>query len=468
MCAERSRLLKQGRKCLGREEFIRRAVEAHGYRYDYSKVTYTNKDTKTCIICRIHGEFWQGPGNHVHGSGCPKCGRESFRKKLALTSTGFIDRARVIHGDKYEYSKVLYTNNTTKVCIVCKEHGEFWQAPSDHLTKRGCRECSRISSANLRRSSRISFIAKAIKKHGDNYDYSKVIYVDSKKKVCIICNKHGDFWQTPNMHLRGEGCMKCGRDKTIEYHVFSTEEFVSKAVSVHGDRYDYSKVDYSNNYGKVCIICSIHGDFWQIPSVHTSGGGCYRCGKKVTGDKLRSNTKEFVDKARHIHFISNYDYSKVKYSNNNVKVCIICNRHGEFWQKPNYHLLGNGCPSCSSSRGELSIIKWFAENKIEYNRQHWYLDLRGFRKRPLRFDFYIPTNNLLIEFDGEQHTRPVRFKDMTQEKAVLSFKRIQHNDVLKNKYCEDNGIPLLRISYKDFKRIPEILSDAILRYRKAA
>ena len=468
MCTECSKIIQHSRKRLSKEEFVRKAVEVHGDRYDYSEVNYLNRATKICIICRIHGEFWQGPGDHMKGSGCPACGVESFRKKLTKTSTYFIDRARIIHGDKYDYSKVLYTNSTTKVCIICKEHGEFWQAPYSHLARCGCRECGKISSANFKRFSKKAFIVKAIKKHGDNYDYSKVVYVGSNKKVCIICSRHGEFWQTPNMHLSGRGCTKCGIDKVRECHAFSISDFISKAISVHGDRYDYSEVDYSNNRINVCIVCGIHGKFWQAPKVHLSGGGCYKCGKKVLGDKLRSDTEEFVSKAKRIHSLANYDYSKVKYINNHVKVCIVCNKHGEFWQVPNNHLIGEGCPFCNSSRGELSIIKWLVDNKIEYNRQQEYPDLKGFSRRLLRFDFYILGSNLLIEYDGEQHTRPVRFRGVTQERVTRNFKKLQHNDALKNKYCADNGIPLLRISYKDFKRIPEILSDAILRYRKAA
>ena len=115
-------------------------------------------------------------------------------------------------------------------------------------------------------SKTINFIEKAKAVHGDKYDYSKVEYVKAKEKVCIICQEHGEFWQTPNNHLRGEGCPFCYGSKKL-----TTEEFISKAKQIHGNKYDYSNVNYVNKYTKVCIICPEHGEFWQKPSNHLKG-----------------------------------------------------------------------------------------------------------------------------------------------------------------------------------------------------
>ena len=118
------------------------------------------------------------------------------------------------------------------------------------------------------------FIEKANNKHGDKYDYSKVEYKNAHTKVCIICKEHGEFWQTPSNHLAGHGCQKCKTDKVINHNKLSTEIFIEKCKKLHGDKYDYSKVNYINNYTKVCIICPKHGEFWQIPSDHLRGCGC--------------------------------------------------------------------------------------------------------------------------------------------------------------------------------------------------
>ena len=185
---------------LTQEEFIKRAREVHGDKYDYSKVEYVNANSKVCIICSEHGEFWQKPASHLLGCGCIECaGKKKYTKKI------FIEKAKKVHGDKYDYSKVEYANNKTKVCIICPEHGEFWQKPESHIVqKRGCPYCGGTAKLTLN-----DFIRKSDEIHKHKYDYSKVEYVNYETKVCIICPEHGEFWQTPHGHLNGQGCPYC-------------------------------------------------------------------------------------------------------------------------------------------------------------------------------------------------------------------------------------------------------------------
>ena len=129
------------------------------------------------------------------------------------------------------------------------------------------------------------FVQKAKKIHGGAYDYSKVIYVDTKTKVCIICPKHGDFQQTPNNHLQGQGCPKCADIANGDVKRMDKAEFIQKANIVHGGKYDYSKVKYINALTKVHISCPIHGTFYQRPANHLFGQGCRRCGYE-TNKKL--------------------------------------------------------------------------------------------------------------------------------------------------------------------------------------
>ena len=193
-----------------------------------------------------------------------------------LTTEEFIKRARKVHGDRYDYSKVVYVNASTKVCIICPEHGEFWQIPNSHLMGHGCCECS-----GLGRITQENFQEKAKKVHGDKYDYSKVEYIDSKTKVCIICPEHGEFWQTPKDHLSKRGCPKCGGN----YH-YTTEDFIKKAREIHGNKYDYSKVEYKGAHTKVCIICPEHGEFWQSPDNHYRWG-CKKCQESSLEKKMK-------------------------------------------------------------------------------------------------------------------------------------------------------------------------------------
>ena len=263
-----------------------------------------------------------------------------------ITTNEIIAKAKLVHGDKYDYSKVDYVKDYIKVCIICPEHGEFWQRPHAHLQGQGCPKCK----SKKQTCTTDEFIAKAKKIHGDKYDYSKVKYIDTKSKVCVVCPEHGEFWQTPSHHLSGCGCPKCANKNKGEYRRSSKKDFITKARKIHGDKYDYSKVDYVNNYTKICIICPEHGEFWQTPHNHLSGQGCPKCGV----EKQTSTKEEFIKKAKEIHG-DKYDYSKVDYSNAHTKVCIICPNHGEFWQTPNNHLRGHGCPKCK--RNKLSCAE---------------------------------------------------------------------------------------------------------------
>ena len=236
----------------------------------------------------------------------------------------------------------------------------------------------------------------------------------------------------------------------------TTENFVTRSIAKHGSRYDYSKVSYATSRTKVCIICPVHGEFFQTPDNHLAGEGCILCGFLRTSDQCRHTTGIFVKKANSVHENS-YDYSKVDYKNARTKVCIVCPIHGEFFQAPDKHLSGHQCPRCVGSKGEKAITKWLQKKGIPFHHHHPCHVLRVGGKRPLHFDFCTKHIKYLIEYDGEQHFNPVRFNNVSKEQAVEVFKKTQYHDSLKNQYCIENNIPLLRISYKEFDHIPEIL-----------
>ena len=134
------------------------------------------------------------------------------------------------------------------------------------------------------------WVERANKIHKGKYDYSKIIYKGSKEKVCIICPKHGEFWQEANSHLRGCKCPKCSYEEQCYKDV---NDFITKSNKIHNFKYDYSKVKYQNNNTKVCIICPEHGEFWQMPYLHTKCSGCPCCAKN---HKL--NREDFIEKAK--------------------------------------------------------------------------------------------------------------------------------------------------------------------------
>lgn len=187
---------------------------------------------------------------------------------MKLTTEEFIERAKLKHGDKYDYSKVAYVKSSSKVKIKCKEHGVFNQSPNHHLKGKGCILCAGV---NKRTTS--SFIKKSKQIHGDRYDYSLVNYKNSQSDVAIICSEHGVFYQMANSHVQGRGCSKCkNTNKRI-----STVEFVRLARVVHGDKYDYSMSSYTNSISKIKIICNKHGEFYQSPKCHLNSRGCPNC-----------------------------------------------------------------------------------------------------------------------------------------------------------------------------------------------
>ena len=419
-------------KCSGKyaptkEEWIASARKVHGDKYDYSTVEYVNNATKICIKCPKHGEFWQTPNAHLRGSGCTKCGIEKIRESLSLSKEDFIKKSREVHGDKYDYTKIKYVNSATKVCIICPEHGEFCQQPNNHLSGKGCPKCSGVYIPTTE-----EWITSARKVHGDRYDYSKVRYVNNITKVCIICPEHGEFLQKPNNHTQGQGCPKCGVEKNNENKTLTKEEFIKKANEKHGDKYNYSKVDYVNNSTKVMIICPKHGEFWQTPNSHTQGVGCPKCANESNGERCRSSKEDFIKKARKVHG-DKYDYSKVEYVNNHTKICIICPEHGEFWQKPNSHLSGQGCQKCNLSHLERSVMNYLNDVGIAYDYQkrfNW-LGLQS-------LDFYLPDYSVSIECQGRQHFFPVDY--FGGDKA---FKNTLERDKRKKALCEKHGVKLL-------------------------
>ena len=198
------------------------------------------------------------------------------------TTKQFIEEAKKLHGDKYDYSKVEYIDARNKVCIICPIHGEFWQTPDNHLHGQNCPKCiGRLITCK----DEFKEIAKNI--HGNKYDYSKVKYIDTKTKVCVICPKHGEFLVNPNHHIsQKQGCPKCaGKYKT-------TEEVIETFKSVHGDKYDYSKVNYKTMKDKVVITCPIHGDFEQSPDNHIHGKGCPSCNESQLEKYIRNILEE--------------------------------------------------------------------------------------------------------------------------------------------------------------------------------
>jgi hypothetical protein len=239
----------------------------------------------------------------------------------------------------------------------------------------------------------------------------------------------------------------------------TTHQWIEKARLTHGNKYDYSLVEYKNCMTKVKIICLKHGIFKQTPNNHDRGQTCKKCDIETIGDRFRSNIDKFIDKSNVIHNFK-YDYSLVSYIGNKIKVEIVCkNCNKSFYVRPDNHIHGSGCPRCRESSGENRIYEWLESNNIIYKRQKCFDNC--INKIKLRFDFYLPDFKLAIEYDGQQHFKSVRFGGCSAEDANENLKEQKIKDTMKNNYCSSNQIGLLRIPYWKFNSIEKILEKKI-------
>ena len=237
-----------------KEEFIEKSKAIHGNRYDYSRVNYKDNKTKVCIICPIHGEFWQRPNNHLSGQGCPYCGGTH-----KYTTEEFIKKAKEIHGDKYDYSKVKYSGWKNKVKIICPIHGEFEQIPFDHLRGHGCVKCMGDEISKNKTKPYTLFVEEALKKHNSKYTYDITTYVNRSVKMKINCPIHGEFWQTPHNHLSGQGCPYCNDsilEKEVEKILLENKiNYINKCTSSKLKWLERQHLDFYLPDYKIAIEC---------------------------------------------------------------------------------------------------------------------------------------------------------------------------------------------------------------------
>ena len=268
------------------------------------------------------------------------------------------------------------------------------------------------------------FINKANKIHNYKYDYTDSKYVNNYTKLVIKCKEHGAFEQRPVDHFKGQGCPCCGGNK-----ILNTDEFINRSNKIHEYKYDYSKVKYVNTHTKVCIICKIHGEFYQESKLHMKGFGCPWCSKK------KMDTETFIEKSKKVHG-DTYDYDKTIYVRNKDKVCITCKKHGYFYQNASHHMNGCGCPICKESNLEKEIRKELEINNLKYIPQY---NTNWLGKQSL--DFYLPDYNIAIECQGIQHFKPIDYFG-----GIQRFNKTSKMDKIKKKLCNKNNIKLFYYS----------------------
>lgn len=337
-----------------------------------------------------------------------------------------------MHNKKYDYSKVEYKGTNKKVAIVCPIHGEFSQLPKVHRKGQGCPKCDKSYKLDTK-----SFIRKAVERHGNTYDYSLVNYKLSTDKVTIICKEHGSFSIKASSHLMGQGCPVCSKRKRYSY-----EEIVDRFRKIHGEKYDYSLVDFKSMHTKVKIICREHGIFEQSPNDHAKGCGCPNCGEFCRIAKKIIPFSRVLKQFREVHG-DRYNYREDTYISKKHKMTMICPIHGDFEQSVNNHLQGKGCPQCSISKLEQRVKIILESMNIDFIYQFRFSDDANMRKTP--YDFGIMKDNqviALIECQGIQHYEAVKY--FGGEKQLLKQREI---DKFKKDYCNKKLLTLLEIPY---------------------
>lgn len=263
-----------------RANFISKAVAIYGDSYDYSSIDFIDSKTPIGLRCGLHGEFTVRPANHLNGQHCRKCKQSANAllnaKRVALR---FAEKARRVHGDRFDYSRAYETDDAGRALIICPIHGEFWQLKSNHLSGRGCRLCS-----NEARTTTVSeFIARSREAHGDTFDYSRVLqFASTRDQVEIICRVHGSFLQIARDHMRGVACQRCSIEKTK----VTFEEFLERARAAHGDRYGYLEESWRIDPQFVTVICPEHGPYQQNWQNHCIGMGCSKCKSFVSKPEI--------------------------------------------------------------------------------------------------------------------------------------------------------------------------------------
>jgi very-short-patch-repair endonuclease len=333
----------------------------------------------------------------------------------------FLDKARSVHGDKYDYSEIYYTRVTNPVTIRCAEHGLFTQRADSHLRGQGCKPCgfrsisiskkgvshsqfikkppkipySKTAPRINRRHTTEWFIAKAKKFHGDKYDYSETVYVKNSQTCKIICPQHGAFDQLPIVHVRG-GCLHCGILKRAKAKTKDTELFLKKSQEVHGDKFDYSQSVYTGTNDLITIGCKIHGLFTQLAGAHMAGRGCKQC-----GNNTKTTLGAFITLATEVHGVK-FKYDSVQYQSAHKVVEIECLKHGIFKQTPHNHLAGKGCAKCQHfiSKPEIAFLDLIGIPEED----------RQFKIGKYKCDGYDRKTNTVYELDGDYyHGNPARY-----------------------------------------------------------
>lgn len=313
----------------------------------------------------------------------------------------------------------------------------------------------------------LNYVSRFSDLHGDTYYYGFVTFAGTKTKVAIWCYYHGEFFQqTPEHHLRGQGCVKCGKARTGRINAAKWPSFEERARAVHRDRYIYTEVVYVDAYTKVTIICKVHGRFTQTPNDHIQGYGCESCGNLIKSLTHKDTLEDFLKKA-HAKFNGLYDYSDVVYVNSVTRIIVNCRKHGPWDPFPAKHLQGVGCPSCTNSGYSTISLEWLVYIEISQGISLRHALDGGEYRIPgtaYKADGYDPRTNTVYEFHGDfWHGNPAVYDKNTLNKVTgITFGQMFQKTELKMNLVKTAGFNYVCIWESDWKKMKLNISPAIM------
>ena len=291
----------------------------------------------------------------MQDSNISKCGNlNGWITVCKRTTEEFIASAQKVHGDRYDYSNTVYDGAKYKITVMCKDHGDFIQRASHHLSGQGCPKCFFEHQTWTTHK----FIQKSKEIHKDRYNYSVSEYVGANEKLIIICNDHGKFSQTPSRHVGGSHCPICAANHRNISRTHSTQNFIQRATHIHGDRYDYADSEYVGAKRLIAIRCRIHGIFNQTPSNHTNilnPTNCPKCKGRVSNKSQAWLTSiEIPDDAAHREVCGLIKGTKITVDGYDPITKTVYEFQGDYWHgNPKIYNPLDINPSTGMTYGEL-------------------------------------------------------------------------------------------------------------------
>ena len=434
-------------------DILKKCFDKYGDKYTLTiEDDNIDSESKVLCTCSIHNTSKYVNIRHFLGgdsSGCKECASEKQRK---IKKQNYIEKFIEMWGDGYTFDKLKYISWRDSGIITCKEHGDFeikeLRYAFDHIP------CPKCYERYLRDQRNNGYLTRLKELYGDRYIWLTTdfgdYYTDYVKFICPI---HGEVKQTLSTLLNivdcdNFACPKCKKERSNDNLSYTLEEALDKAKTLEWCKdYDFSSIkEWKGVKEYYTFRCKKHNEYFEQTFdqiFNAKYNGCQSCKKERREENFVPfyTPLSFAERAKEVHG-DFYGYDKVEYVKFNQKVCITCPIHGDFWQTPNNHLSGGGCPKCKKSVLETKVRVLLEENNIEYIHEKSVRDLTNemIGDKPQRVDFYLPKHNLCIECQGEQHFTPVPFGNMSEDKAKKQFEKnvifdeFKYNALIKHEY----------------------------------